>query len=65
MISLFLAIILSTLILVQFKLYPKFGINTFQSIVFNYITAFLCGFLIFGKEWNSNYLYQGRCAINQ
>ena len=59
MISLFLAIILSTLILVQFKLYPKFGINTFQSIVFNYITAFLCGFLIFGKEWNSNYLYQG------
>ncbi len=59
MISLFLAIILSTLILVQFKLYPKFGINTFQSIVFNYITAFLCGFLIFGKEWNSNSLYQG------
>ena len=59
MISLLLTITLSTLILVQFKLYPKFGINTFQSIVFNYVTAFLCGFLIFGKEWNSNSLYQG------
>lgn len=59
MISLLLTITLTSLILVQFKLYPKFGINTFQSIVFNYVTAFLCGFLIFGKEWNSNYLYQG------
>ena len=59
MISLLLTITLTSLILVQFKLYPKFGINTFQSIVFNYVTAFLCGFLIFGKEWNSNSLYQG------
>ena len=59
MISLLLTITLTSLILVQFKLYPKFGINTFQSIVFNYVTAFLCGFLIFGKDWNSNSLYQG------
>ncbi len=59
MISLLLTITLTSLILVQFKLYPKFGINTFQSIVFNYVTAFLCGFLIFGKEWDSNSLYQG------
>ena len=59
MISLLLTITLTSLILVQFKLYPKFGINTFQSIVFNYVTAFLCGFLIFGTEWNSNSFYQG------
>ena len=59
MIALFLAIIFSSLILVQFKLYPKFGINTFQSIVFNYITAFACGFLIFGNQWDAKFFEHG------
>ncbi len=59
MISLLLTIILINFIFVQFKLYPKYGINTFQSIVFNYIAAFTCGFLIFGKDWNSSFLDHG------
>ena len=59
MISLLLTIILTSFILVQFKLYPKYGINTFQSIVFNYVTAFTCGFLIFGKDWNPSFLDHG------
>ena len=59
MISLLLTIILTSLILVQFKLYPKYEINTFQSIVFNYVAAFTCGFAFFGKDWNSNSLDHG------
>jgi drug/metabolite transporter (DMT)-like permease len=51
MMSLILTILFTSLILVQFKLYPKYGINTFQSIVFNYVTAFTCGFLFFGDGW--------------
>ena len=59
MIPLLLTIIVTSLILVQFKLYPKYLINTFQSIVFNYVAAFSCGFLFFGSEWDSNSLEHG------
>lgn len=59
MISLLLTIFLTSLILVQFKLYPKYGVNTFQSIVFNYVTAFSCGFLIFRKDWKPDSLVHG------
>jgi drug/metabolite transporter (DMT)-like permease len=59
MISLLLTIIFTSFILVQFKLYPKFGINTFQSIVFNYVAAFTCGFLFFGNDWVPGSLSHG------
>jgi len=52
MIALIGCILFSSFIFVLFKLFPKFGINTFQAIVFNYITAFLCGFILYGHTWN-------------
>ncbi|NND93785.1 MAG: EamA/RhaT family transporter [Flavobacteriales bacterium] len=46
-----LSILASTLIFLVFKLFQRFGIQTFQAIVFNYWTAFLFGFsLIESKE---------------
>jgi drug/metabolite transporter (DMT)-like permease len=50
MIYLILSILASTFIFVLFKLFPKYGVNTFQAIVFNYFTAFSCGFLLYGSE---------------
>lgn len=42
---LMLALLFSTLIMVNFKLYPRMGINALQAIVVNYLTAFVCGYL--------------------
>jgi drug/metabolite transporter (DMT)-like permease len=63
MTDLFLAIFLSSLIFVIFKVFPRFKIDTFQAIVFNYISAFLCGYILFGSElkdeaWeNTNWIF--------
>ena len=54
MILLILAILSSSFIFVLFKLFPRYSINTFQAIVFNYITAFICGFALFGNFWKSS-----------
>lgn len=51
MTDLILAIALSSLIFVIFKLFPVFKIDTFQAIVFNYISAFLCGYILFKNDW--------------
>ena len=52
MIFLISSILASSLIFVIFRLFPKFKVDTFQAIVFNYITACSCGFLLYGKEFS-------------
>ena len=59
MIPLIFSILCSSLIFVIFKLFPKYQIDTFQAIVFNYFTAFLCGIALFGNEWKSQALSAG------
>ncbi len=56
MISLALAILFSSFIFVIFKLFDRYKIDVFQAIVFNYFTAFLCGILLYGNEWNPSAL---------
>lgn len=56
---LLLSIFFSTIILVIFRLFKKYGVNTFQAIVFNYVVAFVVGFGIYGDEWRSEHLDQG------
>ena len=60
MIPLIFSILSSSLIFVLFKLFPKYNIDTFQAIVFNYFTAFACGILLFGSEWNPAALNVGQ-----
>lgn len=60
MIPLLFSILSSSLIFVIFKLFPKFRIDTFQAIVFNYFTAFACGILLFRHEWNPEALSTGQ-----
>lgn len=59
MIPLIISILSSSLIFVIFKLFPKYSIDTFQAIVFNYFTAFACGVILFGNEWKSEALHAG------
>lgn len=59
MIPLIFSILCSSLIFVIFKLFPKYQIDTFQAIVFNYFTAFICGIALFGNEWKSQALSTG------
>jgi len=49
MIYLILSIVLSVGLLVNFRLFPRYGINTFQAIVFNYPVCFLLGYLLLEK----------------
>ena len=50
MIYLILSILSSSFIFVIFKLFTKYKIDTLQAIVFNYVTAFIFGFALYGKE---------------
>lgn len=52
MIALLFSAISSSLIFVIFKLFKKYDVNTFQAIVFNYFTAFTCGYLTSPEPWN-------------
>ena len=47
MIYLLLSILSSTGIFVLFKLFSKYNINTLQAIVVNYLTACICGLLLY------------------
>lgn len=61
MLFLVLSIALSVLLLLNFRLFPRYGVNTFQAIVFNYPVCFLTGWLLlpasqsfsidFGQTW--------------
>lgn len=46
MLFLALSILLSVLLLLNFRLFPRYEINTFQAIVFNYPVCFLTGWLL-------------------
>ncbi len=41
-----LSVLLSVVLLLNFRLFPRFGINTTQAIVFNYPVCFLTGLLL-------------------
>lgn len=47
---LLLSIAFSVLLLVNFRLFPKYKIDTFQAIVFNYPVCFITGYLLMGKD---------------
>ena len=46
MLYLVLSIALSVLLLLNFRLFPRYRVNTFQAIVFNYPVCFLTGLLL-------------------
>jgi len=50
MIYLILSIIFSVLLLINFRIYPKYQISTFQAIAFNYPVCFLTGLALMPKE---------------
>ena len=52
MIYLFLSILASSIIFLVFKLFDKYGINTFQAIVINYIIACASGFAAYTEPIN-------------
>lgn len=56
MIWLILALLTSTLIMVCFKLFPKFGIDTLQAIATNYIVAFIAGYITTTPESATFYI---------
>lgn len=58
MIPLLLSVLSSSLIFVIFKLFKRFGIDTFQAIVVNYFTAFTIGFVLYGHKWDPACLEQ-------
>jgi drug/metabolite transporter (DMT)-like permease len=53
MIALLFSVLCSSFLFVLFKLFPKYNIDTFQAIVVNYFTAFLCGIILFKNEWKT------------
>ena len=49
MLFLLLSILSSTVLVMIFKFFPKFGIDTFQAIVANYFVCVICGTLVLGR----------------
>ncbi len=45
MIYLALSVVFSVLLLINFRLHPRFGVNTFQAIILNYPVCFLTGLI--------------------
>lgn len=58
MIPFILSITSTILILIIFRLFKKYNIDTFQAIVINYFTAAGIGFALYGHTWNSVALEQ-------
>jgi drug/metabolite transporter (DMT)-like permease len=54
MISISIAVITVTWIFILFKFFPKYKIDTFQAVVFNYLAAFTCGTLLYGNQITKN-----------
>lgn len=54
MISISIAVITVTWIFILFKFFPKYKIDTFQAVTFNYLAAFICGSLLYGNQIKSN-----------
>ncbi|WP_421830524.1 EamA/RhaT family transporter [Larkinella sp.] len=50
MFFLFLSILLSVVLLLNFRLFPRYRVNTVQAIVFNYPVCFLTGFLLLPRN---------------
>ncbi|MGM9508306.1 EamA/RhaT family transporter [Larkinella sp. GY13] len=50
MLFLFLSILLSVVLLLNFRMFPRYRVNTFQAIVFNYPVCFLTGFLLLPRN---------------
>ncbi|RRB17426.1 EamA/RhaT family transporter [Larkinella knui] len=50
MLFLIVSILLSVILLLNFRIFPRFGVNTFQAIVFNYPVCFLTGFLLLPRD---------------
>jgi len=49
MLFLLLSVISSTVLVMVFKFFPKYGIDTFQAIVVNYFVCIICGTLVLGR----------------
>ena len=49
MFSILISVLATTWIFILFKLFPKYGVNTFQAIVINYLTACVCGISLYGN----------------
>ena len=49
MLFLLLSVLSSTILVMVFKFFPKYGIDTFQAIVANYFVCVCCGTLVLGR----------------
>jgi drug/metabolite transporter (DMT)-like permease len=49
MLFLLLSVLSSTILVMVFKFFPKYGIDTFQAIVANYLVCIICGTLVLGR----------------
>ena len=56
MINIFYTIFLFNILIVLFKFFQKYNINTLQALIFNYLTAGLFSFLFFKKQINLEYV---------
>jgi uncharacterized membrane protein len=54
MIYLALSVLFSVLLLINFRLHPRFGVNTFQAIILNYPVCFLTGLIFLPDNQHFN-----------
>ncbi|MCY7352719.1 MAG: EamA/RhaT family transporter [Cytophagaceae bacterium] len=59
MLNLLLSILFSAALLLIFRLYPRFGVHTFQAIAVNYLTCMVLGMAFLPASFTENFGFSG------
>ena len=56
MIEILYTILLFNLLIILFKMFEKFNINTLQALIFNYVTAGICSYFFLESDFSLDYI---------
>ena len=57
MIEIFYTIVLFNILIIIFKMFEKYNINTLQALIFNYITAGVCSYFFLESDFSLEYIF--------
>lgn len=63
MLNIFFAVFSGVLLLLVFKLFPKFGVNTLIAIILNYVVAAITGIIILERSFSFNEVIQSSWIV--
>ena len=56
MINIIYTVLLFNILIIFFKLFQRFHVNTLQALIINYLTSAICSFIYLGSNLDLNYI---------